>query len=158
MKRLTLMVLMTFFLATWQLAHAESDASFDEVLQVLKVQSEQLATSARNLLDMPGGSTGNPDQALMQRTADAANSFRGDLTGTMAVGKLVPLMQSPQDKTTAHKMERILVDQATTSADQSIAYINKLMPSIASAAVVTEITKIRDELVTIRETLKTMPN
>lgn len=50
------------------------------------------------------------------------------------------------------------VDQATISADQSVSYINKLMPSIASAAAVTEVKKIRDELVAIRETLKTMPN
>jgi hypothetical protein len=32
------------------------------------------------------------------------------------------------------------------------------MSSIASAAAVTEVKKIRDELVAIRETLKTMPN
>jgi hypothetical protein len=160
MKRYTPMVLMMMLLClgTWQSAYAQSDASFDQALQVLKVQSEQLTASETNLLEVLEGSPVEPDHALMQRTADAANAFRVDLSGPMAVGKLVALMQSPQDKTTAHSMERIMVQQAMTSADQSIAYINKLIPSIASAAVVTGVTKIRDELVAIRETLKTMPN
>jgi hypothetical protein len=158
MKRHTLMISMMLCLATLQSAHAQSDESFDKALQVLKVQSEKLSLSESDLRSMLDASPAEPDHAVMQRAVDAASAFRGDLAAPMAVGKLVSLMQSPQDKTTAHQMERIMVDQATTSADQSISYINKLMSSIASAAAVTEVKKIRDELVAIRETLKTMPN
>jgi hypothetical protein len=157
MKRHTLVISMMLCLATWQSVRAQSDGSFDPALQVLRVQSEQLSLSESDLRSALDASPGDPDHAVLQRAVDAASAFRGVLAGSMAVGKLVSLMQSPQDKTTAHQMERNLVDQATISADQSISYINKLMPSIASAAAVTEVKKIRDELVAIRETLKTMP-
>ena len=50
-----------------------------------------------------------------------------------------------------------MVKLATDSADQDIAYVNKLMPSVSSGPVVAEVTRTRDDFVAIRATLRTMP-
>lgn len=124
----------------------------------LQTQTENLGQASSNLLSMQGGLNGDELSAADSAYIAATNVQHYFDMLNLAVSIYI-LMVDSRDQATVKKYLILLSSQSAKAADLSLQSINRQLVRLSSPAVVSEVQKIRDLIIKIKdETRRVVPS
>lgn len=149
----TILGLLLFF-TLCGLSNAQSQSTIQKFSDTLLEQSKITDKIGLNILQMLGGSVPNIEYAASMRAYDSARAFNVQIDTLLTLSYVYEAMQDNRDKIIVNKYFDVQCESTTKMGEFSIITINKALPSIQSAALINELTKMRDANINILQTLE----
>ena len=137
------------------------DADVGDILKIIEEHLKRFTVSVHNLAVMRDGLAReiftDDERARLGDIFAITNSFRKSLGPAFFVGPLVSKMRLPEDADTVRQTFYYTAQNAYFAADSNVKDVNRYMTDIRNAAVLTEVTKVRDSMTAIRDILQAVP-
>jgi hypothetical protein len=133
-------------------AHGQAASQVNDALGAIRAHDNLLQVSYENLQGMAIGE----DKDAVNAIGNTVNTFRIGSGNAIAVGNLLPLMRDPEDAKNVRVQLQYSLGVVLQVADISIKFMNSYMALLKGPAALAETTKARDEMIAIREQIRSL--
>jgi hypothetical protein len=133
-------------------AHGQAASQVNDALGAIRAHDNLLHVSYENLQGMAIGE----DKDAVNAIGNTVNTFRIGSGTAIAVGNLLPLMRDPEDAKQVRVQLQYSLGVVLQVADISIKIMNSYMALLTGPAALAETTKARDEMIAIREQMRSL--
>lgn len=133
-------------------AYGQTVPQVTDALASIRARDNSLNQCYENMLGMADGQ----DTSVLASAIDFINLMRVSDTGVVAVANLVTHMRDPADLQYVRAQLQYTLGNALFVSDLSVKAINGYMALLKAPAAVAEVTKARDEMIAIREVLRSL--
>jgi len=133
-------------------AHGQTVDQVSNALDAIRAHEKLLQVSFDNLQGMTTGQ----DADVVRSIGNMLTRFRLSDEIAIAVADLLPHMRDTEDAQQARAQLQYSLDTVLQQADLAVKYVNSYMTLLKGAAARAETTKARDEMIMIREQLRSL--
>ncbi len=145
---------LALFFSLCGIGNAQTQSSVKEFSDRLSEKQDVLSKISRNVLQMLQGSISENDQITGLGAYDSSQNLYGQLTLLLTVSYIHTHMVDERDIKTVKIIFDTVCKLTIEKSEWTVKSINKALPSIQSAALVNEVTKLRDAHNSILQTLE----
>jgi len=149
---------LALFFSLCGISNAQTQSSAKEFSDRLFEKSEVLDKISLNILQMLQGAISDHDYSFGNRTYDSSQSLSQKVNSLLIVSYIYQLMLDDRDIKVVKGYFDIQCKSTIKLGEIAVERINKALPSIQSAALVNEVTKLRDANNSILQTLEFCKN